>query len=41
MDMGALFEQLGMDYAELMDLSKTMDASAMLEDHAPECRPVR
>ena len=31
MDMGALFEQLGMDYAELMDLSKTMDASAMLE----------
>ena len=31
MDMGALFEQLGMDYAELMDLSKTLDASAMLE----------
>ena len=31
MDMGALFEQLGMDYAELMDLSKTMDASVMLE----------
>ena len=31
MDMGALFEQLGMDYAELMDLSKTLDASVMLE----------
>ena len=31
MDMGALFEQLGMYYAELMDLSKTLDASVMLE----------
>ena len=31
MDMAAMFDQLGMDYAELMDMSKTMDAAAMLE----------